>query len=271
MNILLGCGNGSFENQTSLSTGKASSPISIVVANFNYDNQLDIAVVNLGTDNIGIFLGYGDGQFSPQSTYSTGQNSFPSSLAVSDFNRDGALDIVVANYNKDNVGVFVGDGKFVPQIIYSVGKNSLPILVAVADVNNDHQVDIVVLNSGASTVGILLGFDDGTFQSQKTFSIGTFSYPTSIAVDDLNNDGIIDIAVANAQTGEEHVLILLGDGHGDFSKHSKYLTGISSGLCSAVIGYFDNDTQLDIAIINNHTKNVAVLLGYGDGTFFHTF
>ena len=143
--------------------------------------------------------------------------------------------------------------------------------MAVADVNNDHQVDIVVLNSGASTVGILLGFDDGTFQSQKTFSIGTFSYPTSIAVDDLNNDGIIDIAVANAQTGEEHVLILLGDGQGDFSKHGKYLTGTSFGLCSAVIGYFDNDTQLDIAIINNHTKNVAVLLGYGDGTFFHTF
>ena len=43
-------------------------------------------------------------------TYSTGYFSFPSKLAVSDFNNDTHLDIAVANYGSDNIGIFLGYG-----------------------------------------------------------------------------------------------------------------------------------------------------------------
>ena len=42
---------------------------------------------------------------------------------------------------------------------------------------------------------MLLGNGNGTFQAQQTFAAGTM--PRSVAVADVNGDGIPDIVVAN--------------------------------------------------------------------------
>jgi hypothetical protein len=56
------------------------------VTDFNKDQQLDIAVANFDSHNIGIFLGTGNGNFRPQTIFSTG--SFrPRWIAVGDFNK----------------------------------------------------------------------------------------------------------------------------------------------------------------------------------------
>jgi hypothetical protein len=83
------------------------------------DTNLDIVVANFGTDNIDIFLGYGNGTFASQILYSNGLGSHPSSVAVGDFNNDTLLDIVVANYGINSISVFLGDGNghFGSQII----------------------------------------------------------------------------------------------------------------------------------------------------------
>ncbi|CAF3825992.1 unnamed protein product, partial [Rotaria sp. Silwood1] len=73
-----------------------SHPHSIVVAGFNDDNLLDIAVANAGSDNIGILLAYGNNTFASQFSYSTGSGSNPYSLTVGDFNNDHRMDIAVA-------------------------------------------------------------------------------------------------------------------------------------------------------------------------------
>ena len=75
--ILLGNRNGSFETMLIYSTGDDSYPRGIVVGDFNNDNHSDIAVTNSGTNNIAIFLGYGNGSFANMITYSTGNGSNP--------------------------------------------------------------------------------------------------------------------------------------------------------------------------------------------------
>ena len=45
---------------------------SLAVGDFNNDTHLDIVVANYGDNNIGVLLGYGDGSFANQTTYSTG-------------------------------------------------------------------------------------------------------------------------------------------------------------------------------------------------------
>lgn len=59
----------------------------------------------------------------------------PNSIAVADFNRDGQLDLVVANSLSNNVSVLLGKGagEFAVAVNYPVGKN--PQAVAVGDVN----------------------------------------------------------------------------------------------------------------------------------------
>jgi hypothetical protein len=71
---------------------------------------MDIAVSHSGTGIISIFLGYGNLTFTDQKTCSTGSLSSPYSIAVGDLNNDTLVDMVVANYGTDSVGVFLGYG-----------------------------------------------------------------------------------------------------------------------------------------------------------------
>ena len=88
-----------------------------------------------------IFLGYGNGTFSDGMFYSTGPNSSPCSVAVSDLNNDTRLDIVVANYWAYNIGVFLGygNGHFRIQLLFQPVMDSNPLAIAIGDFNSDYQ------------------------------------------------------------------------------------------------------------------------------------
>lgn len=107
ISVLLGYGNGSFHDPIIYSTGYDSLPYAIVLADFNRDSHLDIAVANYGTDNIGILLGFGNGTFTIQQIYTALPRSNPSSIAVGDLNNDTRLDIVVSNNGTDTIGIFL--------------------------------------------------------------------------------------------------------------------------------------------------------------------
>ncbi|CAF5160309.1 unnamed protein product, partial [Rotaria sp. Silwood1] len=65
-----------------------SSPWSVAVGDFNNDTILDIVVANLGSDNVGVFLGRDNGSLSNQKTFSVGFNTQPNAVAVGDLNND---------------------------------------------------------------------------------------------------------------------------------------------------------------------------------------
>jgi hypothetical protein len=258
---------GAFGNQTVYLTGTYSQPMSVAVGDFNNDSQLDFVVVNGGSDNIGVFRGLGNGTFSSQTTYSTGSGSYPFCTAVADFNKDSHLDIVVCNYWGSTIGIFLGfgNGTFSSQTTYSTGNNSGPISIAVGDFNNDSRLDIVVANHLNYNIGIFLGYGNGTFSRQVTFSTGTNSYPISVAVADFNNDSRLDIVVADFWA--DRIDLFFGYGDGTFSDVITYSTGSYSGPVSVVVGDFNNDTQLDVAVTNSNTDNIGVFFGNGNGTF----
>ena len=84
--------------------------------------------------------------FSNVTTYPTGNDSHPLSLAVGDFNNDSLTDIVVANSVTNNVVVLIGygNGNFSTLMTYSMGNNSQPVSVAISDFNRDYRPDVVV-------------------------------------------------------------------------------------------------------------------------------
>jgi hypothetical protein len=267
ISVFLGYGNGSFSNPTNFSTGNDSEPYAVDIGDFNNDNRLDIVVANFGSENLGVFLGYGNGTFFSQVIYSTGSGSGPHSVATGDFNNDSQLDIVVANYVANNVGVFLGhgDGTFSNQTTYSTDYDSRPSSIAVGDFNNDNRSDIIVTNSGTGTISLFLGYGNGAFSSQITFSIGSSSDPWSITIGDFNNDSRLDVAVANS--GTNNVGIFLGYGNGSFSSQATYSTGSSSNPWSVAVGDLNNDGHPDIAVANWGTSNVGIFIGYGNGSF----
>ena len=65
----------------------------------------DILVANWNPGTISILLSTGDGTFLNQTNYPTGKG--PSSIAVIDVNSDNKPDIVVANYDSNDVSVLL--------------------------------------------------------------------------------------------------------------------------------------------------------------------
>jgi hypothetical protein len=156
--ILLGNGDGSFRVSESYGAGSAV-PDSVVVGDFNEDGSLDLAVANNtelgpnspGSPTVSILLGGGDGTFQRAQNYPAAHRA-PFSLAAADFNRDGHLDIAVADGQAVTVMLGNGDGTFQPAAAQNYVV-PLAISVAVADFNGDGFPDIAALGgNGILTV-----------------------------------------------------------------------------------------------------------------------
>jgi VCBS repeat-containing protein len=269
VSVLLGNGGGTFSAATPYPTGSVL-PLSVAIGDLNGDGHLDLAVANYGDPSFGdgtisVFLGDGDGTFSAATQYSTGTPG-PQSVAIGDLNGDGHLDLAVANAsNKISVLLGNGGGGFLTQTPLSFSGINNPSSVAIADLNVDGLLDLAVANFGVSpgepgTVSVLFGKVGGGF-NRETLSTGTNA--SSVAIDDLNGDGHLDLAVANA--GSNTISVFLGDGDGTFSAATPYPTGTNP--LSVAIGDLNGDGRLDLAIANHDSNTVSVLLGNVGGGF----
>jgi hypothetical protein len=210
VSVFLGKGDGTFAPAVNYPTGIVAA--SIAVADLNGDGRLDLAVANENSDNVSVLLGRGDGTFQASVNYPAGPG--PAGIASGDFNGDGKLDLVVANAGSSfgtTVSVLIGngDGTFQAPVSYPAGDE--PFSVAVGDFNTDGKLDLVVADSRSSvgnTVNLLLGNGDGTFQTAVPYTVGTGA--VSVAVADLNSDGLLDVAVANITSNNVSVLLNAG-------------------------------------------------------------
>jgi hypothetical protein len=256
VSVLLGYGNGSFENQMMYSAGTTIQ--SVAVGDFNNDTRLDIVVANGVSNDVSVLLGYANIVFANQTMLTTGNGSRPRAFIVEDFNNDDRMDIGVANSGTHNIGIFLGYGNvsFANQMTYPTG--TYPYSVAVGDFNNDTRLDIVVANYGSDNVGIFHGYGNGSFLNQRMYSTGSGSYPYSVAVGDFNNDTILDIIVANY--GTNNLCVLLGLGNGTFASLILFSMNYGSHPFSVVVGDFNSDKKLDFAVANDGTDSLNIFL-----------
>ncbi len=199
--------------------------------------------------------------FSAPYLYTAGP--FPRSVALGDFNGDGALDVVTANDGTANtVSVLLnnGDGTFQPPLNYPVGNQ--PQQVVVGDFNGDGNLDLATANLMSNDVAILLGNGDGTFRPGVMIPVGR--NPRALAVGDFNGDGIPDLVVGCTDEYQTHSTdIWLGNGDGTFRLGQR--TPAYEPI-SVTVGDFNGDGIADL-VTGDSGYQVSRYQGNGDGTF----
>ena len=235
--VLLGNGDGTFQPAVTFSAGGVGIPVAhpLTLADVNKDGKLDLLISNCasfdncGTGGVAVLLGNGDGTFQAEVNYSPGgfRSNF---VAVGDVNKDGKLDLVVAN-----------------------------------ECDNDINCGVGTLGS----VGVLLGNGDGTFKPAVAYESSGYN-AAAVALGDVNGDGKLDMLIANqcasapncSNGANGSVSVLLGKGDGTFSPAVSIVTP-GQNIGALEIGDFNGDRMLDIASGTGGT----LLLGNGDGTF----
>ncbi|CAF1528502.1 unnamed protein product, partial [Adineta ricciae] len=127
LHILINNGYGYFRLQTITMANAYNSEKSLAVADFNSDNQPDLAIALGDSDIVNLFI-QKNGTFAQHTAYSTGAYSAPNSLVPVDFNNDGYADLaVVLNYkNQLDLRFGIGESVFSSPLIFSIGSPGSP-------------------------------------------------------------------------------------------------------------------------------------------------
>jgi Flp pilus assembly secretin CpaC len=223
--------------ETSFSVG--NNPVALTSANFSSGTLPDLAVVNQNDNSISILLNQGNGNF-------TQPTSSPFALA-----------------RGETGPVAIATGIFGNTVVNSSGVTIAP-------------ADLVIANSTSNNVTVLLGNGDGTFREAAGSPYAVGADPSAVVVADFDADGNPDFAVANK--GDNTISVFKGDGKGGFRQFSTSPFALQNtstiserGPTAMVTANFrnarvnasnnTNAAEADLAVVNQTTNNVTILLG----------
>jgi LPXTG-motif cell wall-anchored protein len=231
------------------------------MADLDGDDDLDIATADYYGDTVSILFNNGQGIFSKDSEYQTGEG--PRSIFLSDVDGDDDIDLVTANYQGDSISVLKnnGAGSFAAKVDYDVGEG--PYSIFLADIGEDanNDLDVVTADEQSFKVSVLVNDGNGVFSGSNTYKVGT--KPKGVFLTDMDDDGYSDIATAN--WADDSVSVLINKGDGTFNKDVTYDTGSSPR--AIFMTDLNVDDLPDIVTANQHSHDVSVLINAGDGTF----
>jgi hypothetical protein len=274
--VWLGKGDGTFQFGREYPVG--ANPVSVVVGHFHDPEMADLAVANYDSDTVSILLGNGDGTFQEGPDIPVARG--PIALAVGHFHDPHIDDLAVAHLYTDKdgdhggVGVLLrnGNGTFQMERTYDILGGVPALVVGTFNSKNDDHDDIAVTTGLCCRpdpvpprVAVLLGNGDGSFRFGEEYQF-LRSTRSALAAADFNQDGRLDLAVANTESvvggPDNTVTVLLGNGNGTFRFDNDYETGLAPS--SVVAQDFNHDDFPDLATADAGDDTVSVLLNAAD-------
>ena len=250
--IRLGNGNGTFGAPNTTTVPFLTA---VLLADVNNDGRLDLITGDFasGTMSVGVRLGNGNGTFAATPISKT-VASFPSSLVVADFTRDGNPDIVVSSSGSAQILTGSGDGNFANAVDTTVKTRVL----LTGNFGADTDPDLI---TGEGGLGVNSGNGDGTFAAASSLAPG--QGPADVTLGDINGDGKLDAVTAN-KAGNS-VSVVLGGNDGSFGLPVDYPVG--KNPVALKVGDFNGDGRLDVITANDGSGDASLLLAQAGGGF----
>ena len=269
ISVFMNDGDGTFGSPATYTVGIGAA--GIVVADFNDDGNIDLAVANYGTfgsqNTIRILLNTGGGAFSPAVSYPAGDS--PYRIEAAKINLDDFIDLVVANENGFlNVLLNSGTGNFSNRTEYSVSQTSNGLFPSVwlADIDNDSDQDILYTNLNLFGIELFRNLGN-SFSTPETIQSNDFSGGImDIETADLNADGWLDI-VATSTTARttDGYQVFINNSSGGFLE--PYRNPAGQNTVDIMLGDVDSDGWVDILTADSYSMQITVHKNYGQATF----
>ena len=232
----------------SANVGDTGYGLGAVAADYDGDGYRDLYVTNLGKNVL--YRNNGDGTFTDVTEHAqVGCPLLSASAAFADIDRDGDLDLYVCNYVEYSLETDI-------PCYYN---NSLRIYCGP---NEYHGIaDVLYRNNG-----------DGTF-TDITESAGVYEPTTrglGVVFTDINNDGWLDIYVANDMSPNT---LFINQGGGTFREEGVLRgvafngDGIANGSMGIDAGDYDNDSDIDLWVSNFALEANCLMQNDSDGYF----
>jgi cysteine-rich repeat protein len=230
--VFAGTGGGALGIAQTFALGGVA-PEAIALADLDGDGVLDVVTADAESDEISVLVADGAGGFGVANEFASA-GARPRGLAVGDVDGDGAIDVVAADSDADAISVWLGipgggalglatgfdvsqpDVPFIGSVWAPVGRG--PTRVALADLDGDDDLDVVTSNGRSKDLTVLLGdgaggFDmGGVYEYLPSWRSTQMTSDVALALGDLDDDGRVDVAVADALA---HSLdVVAGDGRG---------------------------------------------------------
>jgi hypothetical protein len=234
--VLRNNGTGSFGSATHYACASYTGVPAL--ADVNQDGWPDLVAgddVGDAGNSVAVLLNDGAGGF--QSAFKSLNAIGPVQEALGDFNRDGRLDVAVADSLRITLGLGNGDGTFASSGFVSTSFS--PTRMVTADINRDGKLDL--LAQIGTDIAIYLGAGDLTFSLSQTL-IGASLLARSVA--DMDRNGRPDLIVGN--TSMTQLKIYFQQSDGTYSTSTTYSPAV--GLNSASVGDWNRDGFMDVAV-----------------------
>jgi hypothetical protein len=219
-----GLGGGLFAPPTSFVVVPGGAAFhELVVADVTADAVPDVLVAtSTEGGRVDVWQGDGTGGFAPTALAFASAGA-PVAVAVGDLDRDGALDVVIANgTTAGTLGLHLSDGAggfALPALLAASPAEGRP--VSVADLDGDGVLDLAVTHSTGNTVAVLFGDGTGALPTRAEFALHADPAVRGgpLAAGDLTGDGVPDLVTADRSVaaGRGGVRVLVGDGAGGFA------------------------------------------------------
>ena len=265
LSVYVGDGTGGFSRDATYPT--IETPEILRLADFDADGHLDAAVIG----QAGAAIHFGDAQ-----------GSFADTRIVNLDAREAHALHEVAVPSRVTLGALVVLDDRLATIRFDAREpldgTALPIApppdgfstasgLAKADLNGDTHLDVIHADADES-IHVVLGDGEGGFTLATTVTLSNLGV---LATGDFNEDGNPDVAIGRSR----EVLLLLGDGNGDFAPGARLPLGsqVDDNPRSIVVGDVDLDGHLDLVVAvpgdprPSLDGRVWVFLGNGTGSF----